>query len=108
LALRLYHKSFQNVEEIAYHAHAWHIPQVCHSKRSYHMMASCWTLSKYSPCSHIFNIDQPKLFPAKVFDLQLLMSTYALFNCTNDGTCIEHAHKSSSVWPHTFLLHSSK
>jgi hypothetical protein len=34
---------------------------------------------------------------------ELLMSTHALFNCTNDGRFIEHPHKSSTVWPYTFL-----
>jgi hypothetical protein len=34
---------------------------------------------------------------------ELLMSTHALFNWTNDGRFIEHPHKSSTVWPYTFL-----
>ncbi len=31
---------------------AWHILQVWHSKWPYHVMTSCWTLSKRPPCSH--------------------------------------------------------
>ncbi len=52
-------------EELPYHARAWRILQVWHSKRPHHMMASCWTLSKHPPGFHILHTCGPSYSPCK-------------------------------------------
>ncbi len=47
----------------SYHAHAWQILQAWHSKRAHHVRASCWTLSKPPPCSHILHTCQQGYSP---------------------------------------------
>jgi len=54
LAVHL-HTSVQKDLELPYHAHVWHVLYIWHSKWPYPEMASCWTLSKHPPCSHILH-----------------------------------------------------
>ncbi len=65
LAAHLLHTSIQNFRELPYHAHAWHMLWVWQSKWPHFKMASCWTLSRHCPCSHILHTCLPSYLPQR-------------------------------------------
>ncbi len=73
-------------------------------------MAECIPSILYAPtfCIHVNQAILHKDIRCQITLNDLVMNKPAFFKHNQAGTCIHHPHKSSKVWPYTFLLHLSK